>query len=367
MITTGPGFISWNGQLYDSDLIQATIRPYTKHVGKLRVRHLRQDAINPDPRLRFLLKEPNELMTMQKLLEKVVWQLKLNGNAFVYVQRDTIDDVVGFVPLQPINVEVQVDANQKIYLKFYFADGTEQIISYRNIIHLRDNFNNHNFFGDSPAHALTELLENIGTTNQGIRSAIKDSLVARWIVKINNTLRKEDLEKVKKEIISTASNGIITTDARYDVREVKENSDRTYIPDSKIQQTFLNRVYSFFGTNENIVNNTHTEEQFSSWYESEIHPILLELTDEFTRKYFSRRERGFGNEIIFSPSVENISVRRLNLTTLTDRGIMSLNEYREALYLPPMPEDRFVIRREYGNLDEVAKVDENGKAVVDMA
>ena len=36
------------------------------------------------------------------------------------------------------------------------------------------------------------------------------------------------------------------------------------------------------------------------YYESEIEPIAMQLSSEFTRKLFTRKQRGFGNKIIFA-------------------------------------------------------------------
>ncbi len=44
-----------------------------------------QFKINPEPYIRFLLEEPNPLMTGQMFQEKMAVQLELNHNAFAYI------------------------------------------------------------------------------------------------------------------------------------------------------------------------------------------------------------------------------------------------------------------------------------------
>lgn len=63
-------YFSWDGKLYQSDIVRACIRPKVKAIGKLIGKHIRYDEgnilkVNPDARLRFLLKEPNPYMTGQ--------------------------------------------------------------------------------------------------------------------------------------------------------------------------------------------------------------------------------------------------------------------------------------------------------------
>ena len=94
MVTTyGESFFSWNGKLYESDIVRACIRPKVKAIGKLEPKHIRSDSengivVNPEPYLRFLLEEPNPYMTGQQMQQKVETQLCLNNNAFILIVRD---------------------------------------------------------------------------------------------------------------------------------------------------------------------------------------------------------------------------------------------------------------------------------------
>lgn len=93
MVTTwGEHYYSWNGRLYDSDIVRACIRPKVKAVGKLVAKHIREDdkglTVNPNANIRFILSEPNPFMTGQMFQEKVATQLCLNNNAFILVIKD---------------------------------------------------------------------------------------------------------------------------------------------------------------------------------------------------------------------------------------------------------------------------------------
>ena len=67
----GNGFYSYNGKMYQSDIVRACIRPKIKAIGKLTAKHIRETAtasarklaVNPEPYIRFLLEEPNQYMT----------------------------------------------------------------------------------------------------------------------------------------------------------------------------------------------------------------------------------------------------------------------------------------------------------------
>ena len=89
----GNSFYSWNGKIYQSDILRSCITPRATAIGKLVAKHIRNNSqegivINPEPYIRFLLEEPNPYMTGQMLLEKMINQLELNNNAFALINRD---------------------------------------------------------------------------------------------------------------------------------------------------------------------------------------------------------------------------------------------------------------------------------------
>ncbi len=64
IIDKGNGFYTWNGNLYQSDIVRSCIRPKAKAIGKLVPKHIRNAtegfSINPEPYIRFLLEDPNQ-------------------------------------------------------------------------------------------------------------------------------------------------------------------------------------------------------------------------------------------------------------------------------------------------------------------
>ena len=56
----GEHFVSWNGKLYQSDLVMSCIRPKAKAIGKLVAKHIREDKdkglqVNPMANIKMLL------------------------------------------------------------------------------------------------------------------------------------------------------------------------------------------------------------------------------------------------------------------------------------------------------------------------
>ncbi|WP_237981760.1 phage portal protein [Bacillus thuringiensis] len=349
----GGGFFAWNGDIYQSDIIRACIRPKAKAVGKLIAKHIRDNTnefkVNPEPYMKFLLEEPNPLMTGQMFQEKMAVQLELNHNAFAYIKRDDIGYATEIYPIPCTTVEVVEGAQGDIFLKFYFKSGKQMTIPYTDVIHLRKDFNDNDFFGEHPGNALAQLMEIVTTTDQGIVKAIKNSAVVKWILKFKSVLKQEDIDNQVKNFVNNYLNiandgGAASSDPRYDLEQVKPEA---FVPDSKQMQETVQRIYNFFNTNDKIIQSKYNEDEWNAYYESEIEVFAMQLAGEYTRKLFSRRERGFGNKIIFeSSSLQYASMStKMNLVQMVDRGSLTPNEWRAILSLGPIEGGDKPIRR----------------------
>lgn len=354
----GSGFYAWNGNLYKSDIVRSAIRPKSRAIGKAIAKHIRNGPdgmqVNPEVYMRFLLEEPNPYMTGQVLQEKLITQLELNNNAFAYVNRDENGFPVEIYPIGALNVIAKQNKQGELFLEFTMKNGKPVTFRYTDIIHLRKDFNNHEIFGDSPAEALTPLMEIVNTTDQGIVKAIKNSNIIKWLLKFNQSLRPEDLKKQTKQFIDDYMNiesdtvGAAATDAKAEAIQV---DPKDYVPNAVQMDKTTQRILSFFNTNLKVIQGSYDEDEWIAYYESSVEPDIIQLSGEYTRKLFTRRERGFGNKIIFESSNLNFASMstKLNLVQYVDRGIMSPNEVRAILNLAPREGgDQYVLRKDTG-------------------
>lgn len=361
----GDGFYAWNGNLYHSDIVRAAIRPKARAIGKTVGKHIRETiradgskdiVVNPDAYMRFLLEEPNPYMTGQMLQEKMITQLELNNNAFAYINRDENGYPMEIYPITATNAIALQNSQGELFIQFTLKQGRTVIFRYTDIIHLRKDFNGNEMFGDSPAKALTPLMEIVNTTDQGIVKAIRNSNIIKWLLKFNQSLRPEDLKKQTKQFIDDYMNiesdtvGAAATDAKADAIQVEP---KDYVPNAVQMDKTTQRILSFFNTNLEIVQGNYDENKWISYYESSVEPDIIQLSNEYTRKLFTRRERGFGNKIIFeSSNLTFASMQtKLNLVQYVDRGIMNPNEVRAILNMAPREGgDTYILRKDTGRL-----------------
>lgn len=371
MITEqGNGYYAWNGKLFQSDIIRACVRPYAKSIGKLKAKHIRNFngsiSVNPDVYMRFLLEEPNPLMCGQVMQEKVATQLALNNNAFILIVRDDNGIPIQLYPIPATGVEAKYfDTN--LYLKFYFINGNTLMFPYTEVIHLRNDFNDNDIFGESPEIPLKQIMDVLTTTDQGIVNAIKNSGAIRWLLKYTTPMRPEDLKKNVQEFVdnylsvSSKTFGAAGADAKADVIRIEP---KDYVPNALQMDNTKKRICEFFNTNEKIVNSTYSENEWNSYFESVIEPVALQLSAEYTRKLFNRRERGFGNSIYFDASnlqCASLSTK-LALQAMVDRGALTPNEWRETFNLSPVADgDKPLRRLDTQTVDKVTNLLSNMK------
>lgn len=350
----GGGFYKFGGNLYKSDIIRACIRPKARAIGKLLAKHIRttQTSIqtNPEPYIKFLLEEPNPYMTGQVMQEKIATQLDLNNNAFILIIRDENGLPYQLYPVPSDSVEGRHDKLGNFFLRFYLTNGTVLDPSYDDVIHLRQDFNEDDYFGDNPAQVLLPLMEIVNTTDQGIVKAIKNSAVIKWIMTFKQVLNPADKQQSIDDFadnymqIDGKGKGVATADPRYELKEVKSDN---YVPNATQMDKTTQRLMNYFSTNEKIVQSSYSEDDWNAYYEAVIEPLAVQMSGEYTRKIFSRKERGFGNKIYFEASnLQYASMKtKLNLMQMVDRGAMTPNEWRNVLNMAPIDGGDKAIRR----------------------
>jgi hypothetical protein len=75
--------------------------------------------------------------------------------------------------------------------------------------------------------------------------------------------------------------------------------------------------------------------------------MAIQLGEEYSRKLFTRRERGFGNGIYFdAANLQCASLStKLALQAMVDRGALTPNEWRETFNLSPVADGDKPLRR----------------------
>lgn len=340
-----PIFTQFGTEPYDNDVVRSAIDSIARNAAKLKPRHIRRANGTVIPQLsnlqRLLQVRPNRYMDAYTFYYKVITQLFVKNNAFIYIDYAQDGTILGFYPITSNYVEL-IEARGQVWAKFTFISGEKLTVPYTELIHLRRFFYKNDFWGESNSNTLAPTLDLITTTNQGIVNSVKQSAFIRGILKFSQSMMKPSDIKAERdrfvsEYLSIDNNGGIgAIDAKADFIPMK---NEPVTVDDKQQSYIKSTIYDYFGTNENIIQSKYSEDEWNAFYESTLEPIAIQLSLEFTSKVFSERELGFGNEVVFESNrlqyASNAS--KINLIKETmPFGLLTMNEAREIFNLGPV-------------------------------
>lgn len=359
MVALDGDAIVWNDNLYKSDIVMSAIRPYVNAIGKTVGKHImevvsptgeRDIRVNPEPYIRFLLEEPNPLMTGQKFQEWMATCLKINNHAFALIVRDENGLPTALYPINATMAVAEYDDSGRLYIRFHTYKGKSFVFAYSDLIHLRgDMVPGGDFWGGSKVEQLLPLMEKIGAIDKGIVNAIKNSAVIRWLLKVVKPMRPDELTDYAKNFAdqflqSDSGTGVAATDTKAEAIQIKPND---FVPNANHTDRTVSRFYAALNTNDKIVTSSFTEDEWNAYYESQVEPDVVQWGQEYTRKLFTRKKRSYGNSIIFEAS--NLATAsmstKLALREMVDRGAMTPNEWRKVFNLAPVPGGDKPIRR----------------------
>lgn len=335
-------FYNFGADIYQSDIVKSCVRVLAEHSSKA-------NAKTKDLRLQRLIQyRPNTYMNGKDFLYKVRTMLELQNTAFIYIQRDDMGKCIGLYPV-PYQRYEAVEYMGRLYIKFYFVNGTNLTVSWEDLAVLRKDYNKSDISGEGN-DSLYQLLDLINTTNQGIANAVKSSANLRGIVKSTKSmLSDDDIKRTRDRFVSDYMNlsnegGIAALDSTQEFTPISMSPVTANFAQMK---EFRENVYRYFGVNDAIITSDYDEKQLEAFYESRIEPFLVALSLELTNKIFTDRQRGFENEILFeSNRLAYASIQtKLSLVALVDRGMMTPNEVRQIMNLSPIDGGDVPIRR----------------------
>ncbi|MFD3271511.1 phage portal protein [Paenibacillus dendritiformis] len=352
-----PVFSQFGDNIYASDIVQNCIDVIATEISKLQPKHIRTDSTElqniPRSSLNRLFKfAPNELMTTRDFLEKIIWLLYMNYNAFIYPTYITTRDssgnesrtYTGLYPLNPTQVDFLQDEDGSLFVKLYFLGGDNFTLRYSDVIHLRKKFSVNEIMGGGHGGqpdntALLKVLQINHTLLDGLEKGIKTSMAVRIIAKINTMMDDEGQRKERErfeKLLRTGESGILPVDLKSDLIPIKIDPKMV---DKETLEFLNNKVLNWFGVSLPILTGDYTDEQYQAFYEKTLEPIVISLGQAFSKMLFTPRELDVGNEIVFyHKDMMYLSTRaKLDLLkTAGEQGLLSDNQKLALLGYPPI-------------------------------
>jgi len=355
-------FTQYHGDLeYDPDVLSC-IDAIARNGAKMHPRHIRdnKDGMKnlKGRTYRLLAKQPNEFQNAYQFYYQIIATLETYNDAFVYVKKDKDLRVEALYPLMYDEGKLY-EYNEKLFIKFKFGRMKCKYVPLDECIHLTRFVGTNGLSGGS-SKPIIKTLSMKHILDEGIINAIKTTSSIKGLLKSTKALLKpEDVKKMRDQFVDDFVNranksGIGGLDATTDFIPVK--IEPATASDGQIKE-IDNKVLSYFGLNENILQSKYTEDEWNAFYESVLEPIGLQMSLEFTNKLFTPTEKEFGNEIIFeSNRLQYASNKtKIDLIRYAD-NILTINEQREVFNLAPIEGgDKFMIDQNHEMNDEIGE------------
>lgn len=345
-----PHFTTWNGSIYESDLVRSAIDARARSISKLKVEIVgsAQPALQAKLRLR-----PNSYQTWSQFMYRASTILDMENTLVIVPVFDKYMDVTGYYPILPSRCEV-VDFNGDPWLRYEFHDRRKASLPFAQCAVLTKFQYKSDFFGESN-HALEPTMKLIHVENQGIEEAVKNGATFRFMARLNNFSLHEDIRREQNRWTETnlrnEDGGILLFPNTY--TDIKQIDSKPYTVSESEQNSIKNSVFNYFAVNEDVLQSKAFGDAWSAFYESVIEQFAIQFSEAMTNAIFTDRERASGSYVMATANrLQYMSTAdKLNISAqMADRGIFSLNEVREIFNLPSIDGgDVRIIRGEYYN------------------
>lgn len=352
-----PVFTTYDGGVYEMELTRACIHAFALHCSKLQPK-----VEGADPyQLRSVLEwQPNFFHTCPQFLYKAATIYKTQNTSFILPVFDDFDRVAGFYPAAPDQTELR-EENGEPFLVYTFPSGEKAAAELSRVGVVNQYLYRSDLVGEDNS-ALDTTMNLMHAQNQGIIEGIKNSASFRFMATIGNFTKGKDLANERKswveENLGPESGGLALFPNNY--TNVQQIQAAAKIVDPEQLKIIQNRVFTYFGTNEKILFNQATGDEWAAYYEGQIEPFALQLSVAMTCMTYTANQRSRKNAIVWTANrlqyMTNADKLQVS-SQLFDRGILSTNDVMDIWHLPHVPDgDKRYIRKEYTEVSQLDQV-----------
>lgn len=341
-------FRTWKGEIYEFDQVRSAIDTLARNTGKLRI----DMSGTAKGKMRNKLKiRPNEYQTWYQFWYRTRTIFEMQNNAIIVPILDDYDNITGLFPVLPSSCEV-VTYKGREFLRYKFYGNKAAAIEIEKCGIITKHQYKNDIFGDSNS-ALNSTLSLLDMNRQAIKQAINESNSFKFMARMNNFAKDEDIERERKRVKEANlkdKDGFLLLFSNL-IGEPKQIDYKPYSIDEK-QLTLINQnIEKYFGVSTEAIKNELTGDKAASFYEGAVEPFAVQASEVITNMLFTPIEQATGN--IFMLTANRIQFMtnndKLNYTSqMADRGLATINELREVWNLPPVEGgDRLIARGEY--------------------
>ena len=175
----------------------------------------------------------------------------------------------------------------------------------------------------------------------GVAKSMKASYAVNGVVKYNTLLDDGKTEAALKELelkLKNNESGFLPLDMKADFTPLEHKSA---LVDGDTLKFIDEKILRHWGVPLSILTGDYTKEQYEAFYQKALEPIVISMSQAFTKKLFTEREKAFGNKIELYPKdliFMTVSEILRTIELFSPTGTLFENEKRAMLGLAPLPE-----------------------------
>lgn len=352
-----PIFSQFGQDIYASDVVQQAINCIVSECVKLLPTHVKEIGTDCTPvvssNVQTVLDNPNETMTTSEFIEKFIWNLFFNYNSWIiptyYVWKDEKTGqerrhYTGLYPVQPVNVEFQQDGANRLWVKLTFSNNYETTLPYSDVIHIKHHFSVNEFMGGNESgqpdnYSLLKTLQLNKDLLDGVSNAMRASSAINGVVKFNTLLDDGKIAKAMAELETKLKNnesGFLPLDSKSEYIPLTRNVE---LVDADTLKFIDEKILRHFGVSLPILTGDYTKEQYEAFYQKTIEPLVVHISNAFTKTLFTTGEKSHHNKIKFYTkdlTFMSVDQKIQMLKELAPTGALFENEKRVMFGLKPI-------------------------------
>lgn len=338
----------------------SAINAHTRNFSKAEIKCFKDGELDNSRQskiINYLLNfKPNSIQVAADFLQCISDDYYQGNLCIIYVEHDYTNihcPIKSLWVVDYMQESFQVrESDGKIIYQFR-VDGKTVLAKETDIILLARDVSPAKLFGKR-SKAIMQTLNVINTSYQGVEKAIKNASFIRFLLTsptiLTNEIKKERAKDFADSFLSVEnSSGIAYVDGATEIVQI--NAPPKYSNAEEIK-TFKDDIYEYLGITPKIIKGEYTEDEFQSYYETSIEPLLAKLSQKLTIMFYSQKQilqgymiQAIGNRL----QTASLKTRVQIASAMLRLPVIKPNTVLDLLYLPPLENGE----KEYATLNYV--------------
>ena len=326
----------------DCEVAMDCIRIIQDEIIKSNPRH-EFNGITQNDEITALFRQPNFFMNQVDFLKFVIFHYEVKDNAHILKVYNKNGDIVSLLPISPTSEDYLQDGKGNYFYRYEFANNKDlprsDVEDWR-VIHLKRNVTNNSYFGTCSYNSKRDLLSLVNTYRI-LSENLKNATTANpnYVFEFSEYAKRDDYERLINEYLdSVKKTGYGYANKLISVKDTLKIDSAQEVKIEMVKY-YQQAICNHFKVPEKILDGSANEDEYRSFYNRTIKPILQVLSVAFTNAFFTPTQQKKGHKITFAQ--DDISLlsqkERIELfKSVQHSSAVKIDEQRKMIGLPAL-------------------------------